>query len=78
MSSYRVCALPCQTQPEHLKDQKTTPGKRTIKSTIYKNIEMEADAQGLTETIHPNDDSSDEYQNTRRSEHTESDTKPET
>ena len=42
----------------------------------YNDIETEPDAQALTETIRLSDDSSDEYQNSRRSDQTELDTEP--
>ena len=43
---------------------------------MYNDIEMEPDAQAPAETVHLSDDSSDEYQNSRRSDQTESDTEP--
>ena len=50
------------------------PWRRTIQSTTYNDIETEPDAQALTETIRLSGDLSDKYQNSRRSDQTESDT----
>ncbi|PUU76873.1 hypothetical protein B9Z19DRAFT_1066302 [Tuber borchii] len=50
--------------------------RRTIQSTTYADIEMEHDAQAPTETVRLSDESSDEYQNSRGSDQTESDTEP--
>ncbi|PUU78077.1 hypothetical protein B9Z19DRAFT_1065364 [Tuber borchii] len=50
--------------------------RRTIQSMIYADIETEHDAQAPTETVRLSDESSDEYQNSRRSDQTESDTEP--
>ena len=44
----------------------------------YNDIETEPDAQAPTETVRLSDDSSDEYQNSRRSDQTESETEPDT
>ncbi|PUU72166.1 hypothetical protein B9Z19DRAFT_1069973 [Tuber borchii] len=48
--------------------------RRTIQSTTYADIETEHDAQAPTETVRLSDESSDEYQNSRGSDQTESDT----
>ncbi|PUU82970.1 hypothetical protein B9Z19DRAFT_1119931 [Tuber borchii] len=50
--------------------------RRTIESTTYAAIEMEHDAQAPTETLRLSDESSDEHQNSRGSDQTESDTEP--
>ena len=55
-----------------------SPQRRTIQSTTYNYIETEPDAQAPTETVRLSDDSSDEYQNSRRADQTESDTEPDT
>ena len=53
-----------------------SPRRRTIQSTTYNDVETEPDAQPPTETVRLSDTSRDEYQNSRRSEKTESDTEP--
>jgi len=50
------------------------PRRRTIQSTTYTDIETEPDAQVPTETVCLSDDSSDEYEDSRGSDQTESDT----
>jgi hypothetical protein len=52
------------------------PRRRTIQSTTYTDIETQPDAQAPTETVHLSDDSSDEYEDSRGSDQTESDTEP--
>ena len=52
------------------------PQRRTIQSTTYTNIKTEPDAQVPTETVCLCDDSSDEYEDSRGSDQTESDTEP--
>ena len=54
------------------------PRRRTIQSTTYNDIETEPDGQAPTETIRLSNDSSDEYQYSRRSDQTESNTEPDT
>ncbi|PUU73293.1 hypothetical protein B9Z19DRAFT_1069116 [Tuber borchii] len=50
--------------------------RRTIQSTTYADIETEHDAKAPTETVQLSDECSDEYQNSRGSDQTESDTEP--
>jgi len=50
------------------------PRRRTIQSTTYTDIETEPDPQVPTETVRPSHDSSDEYEDSRWSGQTESDT----
>ena len=50
------------------------PRRRTIQSTTYTDIETEPDAQVPTETVRLSDDSSDVYEDSRESDHTESET----
>jgi len=52
------------------------PRRSTIQSTTYTDIETEPDAQVPTETVRLSDDSSDEYEELRGSDQTESDTGP--
>jgi len=52
------------------------PQRRTIQSRTYTDIETEPDAQVPTETVRLSDDSSDEYEDSRGSDQTESDTEP--
>ena len=54
------------------------PWRRTIHSTTYNDIGTEPDEQAPTKTVHLSDDSSNEYQNSRRSDQSESDTEPDT
>jgi len=59
-----------------LERQPKRPRRRTIQSTTYTDIETEPDAQVPMETVCLSDDSSDEYENSRGSDQTELDTKP--
>ena len=52
------------------------PRRSTLQTTAYTEPEGEPDAQRQIGTVHLSDDSSDEYQNSRRSDQTESDTEP--
>jgi len=52
------------------------PRTRKIQSTTYTYIETEPDAQVPTQTVRLSDDSSDEYQDSRGSDQTKSDTEP--
>jgi len=52
------------------------PRRRTIQSTTYTDIETELDPQVPTETVCLSNDSNDEYEDTRGSDQTESDTEP--
>ena len=54
------------------------PRRRTIQSTTYNYIETEPDAQAPLETVLLSDNCSDEYQNSRRSDQTGSNTVPDT
>ena len=73
----RVRAIPLRATGA-LERPPKRPRRRTIQSTTYNDIETEPDAQAPTETVRLSDDSSDEYQNSRRSDQTESDTEPDT
>ena len=59
-----------------LKRRPKRPRRRIIQSTTYNDIRTEPDTQAPRETIRLNDYSSDEYQNSHRSDQTESDTEP--
>jgi len=59
-----------------LKRPPKPPRTRTIQSTTYTDIETEPDAQVPMETVRLSDDSSDEYEDSRGSDQTESDTEP--
>ena len=52
--------------------------RRTLQTTVYSELEGEPDAQQHIATVHLSHESSDEYQNSRRSDETESDTEPDT
>ena len=53
------------------------PRRRTIQSRTYTDIKTKPDAQVPTETVGQSDDSSDEYQDSCRSDQSVSDTEPE-
>jgi len=53
------------------------PRRSTLQTTAYTEHLGESDTPPQIETVHLNDDSSDEYQNSRRSDQTESDIEPE-
>jgi len=50
--------------------------RRTLQTTAYSEPEGEPDAQQQIATVRLSDESSDEYQNSRRSDETESNTQP--
>jgi len=50
--------------------------RRTLQTTAYSEPEREPDAQQQIATVRLSDESSDEYQNSRRSDETELDTEP--
>jgi len=50
--------------------------RRTLQTTAYSEPEGEPDAQQQIATVRLSDESSDQYQNSRRSDETESDTEP--
>lgn len=52
------------------------PRRSTLQTTAYTEPEAEPDAQRELETVRLSDDSSEEYQNSRRSDETETDTEP--
>jgi len=52
------------------------PTRRTLQTTVYTEHLGETDAPPQIETLRLSDDSSDDYQNSRRSDQTESDTEP--
>jgi len=52
------------------------PRRSTLQTTAYIEPQGQPDAQPHIETVYLRDDSSDEYQNSRRSDQTESDTEP--
>jgi len=54
------------------------PRRMTIQSTMYTDIETEPDGLVPTETVRLSDDDSDEYEDSRGSDQSESDTEPDT
>jgi len=54
----------------------TRPRRSTLQTTAYTEHVGETDAPPQIETVRLSNDSSDEYQNSRRSDQTESDTEP--
>jgi len=63
--------------PQSTRRLLSRPSKRPRRSTLQTTAYTEPDAQPQIETVRVSDDGSDEYQTSRRSDQTESDTEPE-
>ena len=72
---YTVIRSECFPTTKHQASSITT-SKRPRRSTLQTTAYTEPDEQPQIETVRVSDDSSDEYQTSRRSDQTESDTEP--
>ena len=80
-SSHATQSSGCSSSPPQTTRRPTTrpvkrARRRTLQSTAYSEPEGEPDAQQRVATVRQCDESSDEYQNSCRSDETESDTEP--
>jgi len=71
-----MCTLHHQTQPEHSEDHQSALREGRYKARRIPLLRQKPDAQVPMETVRLSDDTIDEYEDSRGSDQTESDTEP--